>query len=462
MSDNNICGQCGEPYELGASFCQQCGWKIPDNINSGQNQNFASAQQQLVMTPPASADYNLHTGHNSQLVNMPYQSIDQSNYGGQGAQINSQQQFPNYNYNNPGVPQGNIQKRISPLMIGVIGVVGVIVVVVGAYFISKSAGKGVDNTAAKTVQGASGGQSNNNPGAAGDNKAKIADSSNQTVKSGVVKPEDLKGNWKGSIVFTSMEGFENTADEQEINKFINKSQEVRMNIDAKPDGTGKLSFIIANEGQEASETPWMDYKFSNGKITMKSNAQDVVLSLEGGVSSGNGEIKINGNWDIVVKSIDGKTQKVRANWTVTQVSKDMPQLATVNPDGGSSREIIIQPDNPYMTVGGVKKEIDPGSGLIPYMVNGAAMIPIRAIIEEMGGAVVWKADEKKITVNFNSNVVEMWIDKNEVYVNGMKNQTAVAPKIIKNKTVLPVKFIAENLDCEVVWDAVTRSIKIKY
>ncbi|HPB34327.1 MAG TPA: copper amine oxidase N-terminal domain-containing protein, partial [Caldisericia bacterium] len=51
--------------------------------------------------------------------------------------------------------------------------------------------------------------------------------------------------------------------------------------------------------------------------------------------------------------------------------------------------IILQINNKYMTVNGVKKEIDPGRGTVPVIIKGRSLVPIRAIIEELGGTVDW-------------------------------------------------------------------------
>ncbi len=52
-----------------------------------------------------------------------------------------------------------------------------------------------------------------------------------------------------------------------------------------------------------------------------------------------------------------------------------------------------------MTVNGVKKEIDPGRGTVPVIVKGRTLVPIRAIIEEMGGTIEWDGNERKVTIS---------------------------------------------------------------
>jgi hypothetical protein len=73
--------------------------------------------------------------------------------------------------------------------------------------------------------------------------------------------------------------------------------------------------------------------------------------------------------------------------------------------------IILQINNPYMTVNGVKKEIDTGRGTVPVIVKGRTLVPIRAIIEELVGTIGWDGNERKVTINLKNTQIELWIDK---------------------------------------------------
>ncbi|MCD6426779.1 MAG: fibronectin type III domain-containing protein, partial [Caldisericaceae bacterium] len=65
--------------------------------------------------------------------------------------------------------------------------------------------------------------------------------------------------------------------------------------------------------------------------------------------------------------------------------------------------ITLQPGNPYMTVNGVKQEIDPGRGTKPVIIPkwSRTVVPIRAIVEALGGTIEWDGKERKVTINFN-------------------------------------------------------------
>ena len=75
---------------------------------------------------------------------------------------------------------------------------------------------------------------------------------------------------------------------------------------------------------------------------------------------------------------------------------------------GSDREgkkgfLLMKIDSPMMNVNGVEMEIDPGRGTAPLIVNSRTMVPVRAIMEAMGGTVVWDASTDRKSTRLNSS-----------------------------------------------------------
>jgi len=103
----------------------------------------------------------------------------------------------------------------------------------------------------------------------------------------------------------------------------------------------------------------------------------------------------------------------------------------------------------------------------PVIKNGRTLVPIRAIIEALGGSVGWDGTAKKATVTLGSTSLELWIGKSSATVNGTTTpidltNAKVVPEIINGRTMLPLRFVTENLGCSVVWAAATKTITITY
>lgn len=124
---------------------------------------------------------------------------------------------------------------------------------------------------------------------------------------------------------------------------------------------------------------------------------------------------------------------------------------------------ILQIGNMNFTVNGVSNTLDSP----PVIKNNRTLLPIRAIIESLGGTVSWDATERKVTVSLGSTNIELWIGKSTAKVNGINtaidsSNTKVVPEIINSRTMLPLRFVAENLGCDVQWDGTTQTITITY
>ena len=55
-------------------------------------------------------------------------------------------------------------------------------------------------------------------------------------------------------------------------------------------------------------------------------------------------------------------------------------------------EIVLQIGSPIMAVNGTEQNID-AEGTVPVIVNDRTLVPIRAIIEAMGGTVGWDGEK---------------------------------------------------------------------
>lgn len=130
--------------------------------------------------------------------------------------------------------------------------------------------------------------------------------------------------------------------------------------------------------------------------------------------------------------------------------------------GSYKHFIMLKLNNPNMSIDGIEQEVDPGRGTAPMTISGRTMVPIRAIVEAMGGTVGWDSNTQKITLKARGNTVEMWMNKKDIKVNGVSKGIDVAPVSKNSRTFVPVRFAAENLNCKVDWINSTKEAVIIY
>lgn len=88
----------------------------------------------------------------------------------------------------------------------------------------------------------------------------------------------------------------------------------------------------------------------------------------------------------------------------------------------------------------------------PKIIENRTMVPLRAIFEALGSKVIWQADTKTIYATKGSTIIILQIDNKIAFVNNNQVQLDVSPLIIEERTLVPTRFIAEALGAEVKWD----------
>lgn len=118
--------------------------------------------------------------------------------------------------------------------------------------------------------------------------------------------------------------------------------------------------------------------------------------------------------------------------------------------------IALQIDNSNMSVNGTEKVIDAP----PVIKDGRTLLPVRAVVEEMGGSVSWDNEAKQATLNHGDNTIVLTIDSQTALLNDEENMIDTAPTIIDGRTFLPIRFIAESFGYAVEWNEENKTVFI--
>ena len=96
----------------------------------------------------------------------------------------------------------------------------------------------------------------------------------------------------------------------------------------------------------------------------------------------------------------------------------------------------------------------------PEINNERTMLPIRFVAEALGAAVTWNEAEQKVTITEDDLVIEIFIGQPFATVNGKPVQLDAPAYIANDRTYLPLRFVAENLGATVEWNAADSSVTI--
>lgn len=103
------------------------------------------------------------------------------------------------------------------------------------------------------------------------------------------------------------------------------------------------------------------------------------------------------------------------------------------------------------------KELKPE--VAPRIVNNITLVPIRIVSEELGSKVSWEQATQKITIEKNNVKIEMNIGQKTVKLNGNAMELEAAPMLAPpGTTLVPVRFIGEGMGMEVNWNSANRGV----
>ena len=125
--------------------------------------------------------------------------------------------------------------------------------------------------------------------------------------------------------------------------------------------------------------------------------------------------------------------------------------------------IVKAQDKITVTLDGAELSFD----VEPQIIDDFTMVPMRTIFESLGYSVYWYGDTKRIfAIDEDDNYIEMTIDSSYMYAGGNSKERAsiileIAPQIIDDRTLVPVRAVAEAGGCKVEWNGNSRTVLIK-
>ncbi|MBP5426591.1 MAG: hypothetical protein J6Y29_01625 [Clostridiales bacterium] len=96
----------------------------------------------------------------------------------------------------------------------------------------------------------------------------------------------------------------------------------------------------------------------------------------------------------------------------------------------------------------------------PVIVSGRTMVPVREIMDALGGKVVWDKSNKSVTVKDEVNEIVLQIDSLSAVVNKKNDVLDVVPFIVEGRAMVPLRFLANSLDINVEWIGELNSVTL--
>ena len=97
----------------------------------------------------------------------------------------------------------------------------------------------------------------------------------------------------------------------------------------------------------------------------------------------------------------------------------------------------------------------------PIIEDGRTLIPVRAVSEILGAEVEWNGAWYQAEIELGGREIILPLYSDTAYIDGAEYWLDVPAKIINDRTMVPLRFVAEALEVSVDWDGDTRTVLIE-
>ena len=97
------------------------------------------------------------------------------------------------------------------------------------------------------------------------------------------------------------------------------------------------------------------------------------------------------------------------------------------------------------------------SDVPPILFENRTLVPIRFVGEELNADIEWIPETMQAKINALGKEIILKINSSDVFINGEKKKLPyeVPAKLVDGRTMVPLRFVMEELSCDVEWDSNT-------
>ncbi len=115
--------------------------------------------------------------------------------------------------------------------------------------------------------------------------------------------------------------------------------------------------------------------------------------------------------------------------------------------------IIMFVGKNYAFVNGNKLQVDKDNiNIIPIIKENTTLVPLRFISENLGAKVDYKASKKEVTVRLNNETIKMVEGSNVININGIEKKLDIPMQVIYDRTLVPLRQLVEALGKKIFYD----------
>lgn len=85
----------------------------------------------------------------------------------------------------------------------------------------------------------------------------------------------------------------------------------------------------------------------------------------------------------------------------------------------------------------------------PLIVESRTLVPVRAVVERLGGKVNWDGEKRTVTITKNDTLILLTLNEKTATVNGTAVTLDLPAQMVNSRVMIPLRFVAEALGVKV-------------
>ncbi|WP_158299469.1 stalk domain-containing protein [Paenibacillus antri] len=145
-------------------------------------------------------------------------------------------------------------------------------------------------------------------------------------------------------------------------------------------------------------------------------------------------------------------KQIKGEIAIDNLSLQYPEAANANPVA-----VALTVGKKDVVGGGQPQQLD----VAPVIDKERTFVPVRFVVDALGGHVDWDAADKKVTIRKGGHFIELWVGNTDLIADGERTVSDVPPMLKSGRTMLPLRFVSEQLGLNVAYDPATKGITIQ-
>ncbi len=201
------------------------------------------------------------------------------------------------------------------------------------------------------------------------------------------------------------------------------------------------------------------------EVSVKADGDKIDVTLAIGSKDVASKAKITVDYKVAEGKVANTLEVVDAEGNAIPATYDAETgKLTIEAGDGEYKVVTASIENVIiLTIGEAEAMVygeEKTNDVAPKITKDRTMLPIRFVAENLGADVAWDAETRTVTITDGETTIKLTIDSDVALVNGEEVKLDSEAHIENDRTYIPVRFVAESLKAKVFWNEKTQNVTI--